>query len=208
MTSPPAAFEALRAATLCPFARRAEVRYSPPWDEANGFHANVAAHAGALATFVAEGERDALHGFVSEIVIGDGAHDFDRVRRSFNAYLVGLAEYDDDCRLAMNCDKLAAEWQFSFRGMRMFLNVFAPCYQPPHSKFIPSPNSFWVFFQPEYSFDLCNIDPSKIATKALIRSAFREAGMPYDGAQIDRRIESLLYMFPMRGTDGPVRWWD
>lgn len=201
-------FEAMRSSTYCPFAKRARIRFSPPWQTTLDFEGNVAAHAAALSKFVVEGKRDSQHGFVSQVSLGNDACDFDSVRQAFGAYLEGLAQHDDDCHKALSADKLSRDWQFSFDGMRMFLNVFAPCYPQPHSKFIDSPHSFWVFFQPEYSFDLCGIDPSKVAKKDVIRAAFRDAGMTYDGAQIDKRIEALLYMFPIRPTDEPVRWWD
>ena len=203
-----AEFESMRASTYCPFAKGANIRFSPPWKNSLGFDGNVAAHAAALADFVVEGQRSHLHGFVSQITLGEDACDFDHVRKAFRAFLHGLARHDDDCCNALKDDKMSTDWQFSFRGMRMFLNVFAPCYPQPHSKFIDSPGSLWVFLQPEYSFDLCGIDPSKTAAKDAIRASFRNAGMNYDGGQIDKRIEALLYMFPMRPTDEPVRWWD
>jgi FPC/CPF motif-containing protein YcgG len=148
-----------------------------------------------------------MHGFVSEIVIGLGARSFEDVRRGFRSYLNGLADHDEDCRRTLNGDKLRSKWQFSFAGMQMFLNVFAPCYEQPHSKFIASDDSFWVLFQPEFSFGLCGVDSSRGELKQQIREKFSSCGMPYNGEMIDRRIEALLYMFPQRITDDPVRWW-
>ena len=177
------------------------------WDRSLSSCDNTRLHAEALSAFVRVAEEGRIQGFVSEIVIGPDAQRLEGVRRRFKGYLADLARHDDDCRRTLDLDKLGPGWQFSFAGMRMFLNVFAPCYEQPHSKFIASNDSFWVFFQPEFSFDLCGVDSSRGELKQQIRERFSSHGMPYNGQMIDRRIEALLYMFPQRMTDDPVRWW-
>lgn len=64
-----------------------------------------------------------------------------------------------------------------------------------------------VFFQPEQSFDYCGARPLSVV-KHEIRARFRSAAMPYNGEQIDRRLEALLYMFPMDPFGRTVRWWE
>jgi hypothetical protein len=99
-------------------------------------------------------------------------------------------------------------WQFSYLGERLFLNVFSNCYPISHSKHLDSPGGIVIFAQPEDAFDFCGIDPSRKAVKESIRERFRDAGMPYSGELIDRRIESLLYVFPAAEDDEPVRFWE
>ena len=41
----------------------------------------------------------------------------------------------------------------------------------------------------------------------IIAGSWLAHGMRYNGEMIDRRTEALLYMFPQRVTDNPVRWW-
>jgi hypothetical protein len=207
MTSKTNPFETLRQATYCPFAKTANVRFAPMWDRLLTPCDNIRLHAETLSAFVRVAEKERIQGFVSEVVIGSDAQSFEGVRCGFRDYLADLAMYDEDCRRTLDLDKLGPKWQFSFAGMRMFLNVFASCYKQPHSKFIASDNSFWVLFQPEFSFGLCGVDSSRGELKQQIREKFSSRGMPYNGAMIDRRIEALLYMFPQHITCDPVRWW-
>jgi hypothetical protein len=201
-------FERLRAETRCPFAKAAKVWFGPDWLPKLGWSGNVARHAVELRLFAERAATERYHGFASEVRIGPRAVDFESVRAGFRDYLGSLAEADPDCARSLAADLTVKEWQFEFSGVRMFLNVFAPCYPQPHSKRLQSENAFWVFFQPEFAFDLCNIDPRSVATKQRIREAFAAAGMPYNGSQIDARLEAFLYMFPVDPAGEPVRWWD
>jgi hypothetical protein len=200
-------FEILKSATYCPFAKGAVVEFGPEWCRERTWCENIEEHAKALSDFADTGELRKQHGFAAEVVIGPDALDLEGVRQGFKRYLFSLAKHDEDCSRCLQQDKLSEAWQFRYSGVRFFLNVFAPCYDAPHSKFIKTSESFWVFYQPEYSFDLCNIDRTKLRTKDRIRAVFAQHGMAYSGALIDQRIEALLYMFPQNGEDEPVRWW-
>jgi hypothetical protein len=200
-------FKRMVGQTRCPYAKTAKVWYAPAWNTDASYYENVGFHATALRQFVPVAKAERYHGFVSEITIGPRAKDFDTVKRAFREYLHALASTDTNCQQCMMGVRGDKSWQFEYAGLRMFLNVFAPCYPAPHSKRVEAEDCFFVFFQPEHSFDLCGVNPQNRAAKTQIRSAFADADMPYNGAAIDARIEAELYMFPLNPTDPPVRWW-
>lgn len=201
-------FRDLQRRTHCPFARTARIVLAPDWQHDRTYTENVAHHAGALRSFVQTGTADRHHGFVAGVGVGGRYRDFSAVRAAFGDYLLALGATDESCDDRMRADRLDRDWQFTYSGCRMFLNVFAACYPKSHSKFIDTESLFYVFFQPEYSFQMCGAGPLAPGVKHEIRKRFKAAGMPYDGALIDRRIEALIYMFPLQLGDEPVVWWD
>jgi hypothetical protein len=200
-------FDSLARRTICPFAKTAKLWNGPPWNFATSLSENAARHAPDLRQFGKVAKSERYSGYVAEIGTGD-ATQFAVVKQTFRAYLMSLAALDPDCARVMGGGFEQLDWQFEFGGVRHFLNVFAPCYVQPHSKFIASVDRFYVFFQPEFSFDFCGVNPNSKAIKEKIRTSFGTAQMPYNGAQIDKRIEALLYMFPESPSGGPVRWWE
>lgn len=76
------------------------------------------------------------------------------------------------------------------------------------AKHVAYDGSLYIFFQPEYTFDICNVNRTKVGLKAQIRERFADAGMSYDGATIDSRRKALSFVFPMESGDPPVRWWE
>lgn len=201
------AFQRMVGQTYCPYAKTAKVWYGPPWNIDATYSENIGSHAVALQQFAPVAKAQRYQGFVSEIVIGPEAKHFGAVKRAFRDYLYALASTDSSCRRCMEEVSSDKSWQFEYAGLRMFLNVFAPCYAAPHSKRVGVEDRFFIFFQPEYSFDLCGINPQNRIAKTQIRAAFAGAGMPYNGGAIDARIEAELYMFPLGPSDPPVRWW-
>lgn len=202
------AFKDLKDRTLCPFARSAKIWFGPPWDTSLRFRENCSIQATDLRRFCEAAYEGRYHGFVAGLRVGDAAQNAEDVKVAFRDFLNGLAAEDASCGRCMAQHPLSEDWQFEFGDVRMFLNVFAPCYERPHSKRVESTGAFFVLFQPEFSFDFCGIDPGSRDTKLEIRRRFASAGMPYNGAQIDSRIEALLYMFPSDPFGEPVRWWE
>jgi hypothetical protein len=201
-------FKQLKLETLCPFAKSAKIWYGPDWDFALTFRENVSSQTDDLRRFAQSALVGRFHGYVAEIGIGKAATEFESVRHAFRNYLRELASSDESCNRCFETNPMDLGWQFEYANVRMFLNVFAPCYQRPHSKSVNAPDRFFVFFQPEFSFDFCGIDPGSKNTKRKIRESFAMAGMPYNGAQIDARHEALLYMFPADPFGLPVNWWE
>lgn len=201
-------FERLKQRTFCPFASSAKVKQYMYWDSDLGFVDNVLYHAVALREFTEHAQEQKFHGFASRVYIGPEVKSFEATRVNFRRYLFALALFDQNCAHCLEQEKIDVNWQFSFNYLRMFLNVFSPCYSPQHSKYIESDDSIYIFFQPEYAFDLCGSRPLDEAIITHIRDKFRSAGQEYDGELIDRRIEAHIYMFPEKSGDPPVNWWD
>lgn len=200
-------FRKLKLETTCPFAKSAKVWFGPCWDHSSDWSENIRAQAADLLRFSETAEIGGYHGYAAQIGLGSAARDFESVRRGFGRYLLALSETDASCAACMRGDFETLGWQFEYAGTRMFLNVFAPCYPARHSKRVDDFENFFVFFQPEFSFDLCGVNSDRPTIKRQIRSLFAQAGTPYNGEQIDSRFEALLYMFPHEPFGPPVRWW-
>jgi hypothetical protein len=200
------AFAHLKQTTKCPFAKGSRVHSAPDWDFNLPFDANAERHGEALRDFVVQVEPERLHGFVSKVGCNQPSPSFAMVAEQFCRYLRALAKTDESCAACMSQDVLSRDWQFTYAGTRCFINVFASCYADVHSKRCDVTDGFYVFFQPERSFDFCG--RSLLDTfKHEIRRRFADAGMPYDGALIDDGYEALIYMFPEEPFGAPVEWW-
>lgn len=199
-------FETIRQTTLCPYAARASISYGPEWVEQLPADTNWDRNAASLADWASRAFETRSHGHVMELGT-EHADDFDQVRRTLRLTLTELSSRDpaeSQC-LAQNLDDPG--WQFDFANLRLFVNLFAPCYPVGHTKHSPVTGRVFLFFQPEFSFDFCGINPQNTAAKEFVRQRFREAGSPYSGELIDRRQEAYLYMFPLNPEGEPVRWW-
>ena len=199
-------FETIRQTTLCPYAARANVSYGPAWLQELSARPNWDRIAASLAEWADRAYETRSHGYVIEIG-GVDADDFDEVRRTLRRTLTELNARDPAESNCLQEDLEDPGWQFDFAGLRLFANVFAPCYSPGHTKHSPVPHRVYVFFQPEFAFDFCGINPRNRAARELVRRRFLEAGSPYNGELIDRRQEAYLYMFPLDPMGQPVKWW-
>lgn len=200
------AFTFLKSTTLCPFAQSARVDYGPPWSGELTFFENVTNIAQALRRHLPECRREKMQGFVAEIGV-DEPLTFDGAVATFRRFVFELGRHDESCRVALG-QKIDAEgWNFVFAGEPIFLNLFAGCYPNPHSKKIAHLKNIFVFFQPEFTFDFCNVNRSRTNLKNQIRQKFAAAGMPYDGRTIDSRRKALSYVFPVEANSPPVEWW-
>jgi YqcI/YcgG family len=201
-------FKKLVESTSCPYAATAKVHFGPPWHKDKSFEDNIQRIAIDLAEFCEFAFRKKYHGYVVNLNLGTSVQDFSVVKKTFCRFLFGLNSRDSQASNCMQKQFLSRDWQFEFAGVKLFANVFAPCYSINHTKYVESTEEMFVFFQPEFSFDFCGINPKNRHTKEYIRHIFAEHGKPYDGELIDQRIEALLYMFPKRLGDDPVYWWE
>src|SRR3954451_15096581 len=139
------AFQKIVGQTYCPYAKAAKIWYGPLWDMGATYFKNIESHVIGLRQFVQVAKAQCYHGFVSEIVIGPEARDFGAVKRAFRQYLYSLASTDSSCRRCMEEVCSDKYWQFEYADVRMFLNVFAPCYEVLHSKRAEVDDRFFVF---------------------------------------------------------------
>lgn len=199
------AFQQVQATTRCPFAADANLAFGPICKR-DGAGVAVEALAAAFCSFLSDFRREALDGFVWGVE-GDESTSLAGTASLFARTIAALARLDS-VPSVVPWDRVGTvEWQYSFVGERLFLNVFSPCYPRTHSKHLPAEGGIVVFAQPEDAFEVAGVNPARTSLKAEIRRRFEEAGMPYDGGMIDKRIEAHLYLFPLTVGQCPVTWW-
>ncbi|HMJ79385.1 MAG TPA: YqcI/YcgG family protein [Iamia sp.] len=195
-------FEAIRARTHCPFAPSASITFGPGLD----VDRDLARVAEALARYTAALAPGSSSGFV--LGVRGACDSVADAGQLLNRLLLGLARAErQDAGWCWGPNVESPTWQFEYGGVKMFVNVFGPCYPASHSKHAEWDEGIIVFFQPESSFDDCGVHPGRRDLRRSIRRRFAEAGQPYSGPLIDRRVEALLYVFPVGLDDAPVRWW-
>lgn len=163
-----------------------------------------------LAKFSQVYELEKFSGFAFDAAAVDGSNleKFNDCVHPFRSVLCALLEIDglDPSLLWANIEDY--DWQYSLCGLRLFVNLFAPCYPPRHTKHLPVLDRIVLFLQPERSFDFCDVNSSRGDLRRRIRERFAKAGRPYSGDLIDTRIEAHLYVFPLEIGDPIVRWWE
>jgi YqcI/YcgG family len=105
----------------------------------------------------------------------------------------------------------AEGWQFSFCEIRMFLVVMSSVYPQTNSRYSPVPDSTFMFFQPEASFDNfmphSEYDTRTQRLKLVIRQDFVRAGKEYDVTIVTSSSEVSKYVKPLNLGDSVVEWW-
>lgn len=200
-----APFRNLKETTLCPFARGAVLEYAANATATSDLNEAAKIVAQDLAVHMRIGRLQRLGGYVARLP--SSGNTFEADVRDFAAFVNALGEHDASCREALSQDPTAVGWSLKIDGEPVFLNLFSAFYPQRHSKYISSPGSFWIFFQPEYVFEQHGINRDARETKINIRRCFAEAGMEYDATQIDRRRKAHCFVFPLRPEDGPIEWW-
>jgi hypothetical protein len=158
-----------------------------------------------------EGRKRRLDGFVLRIPAAGFAADLGMLSRTFNRILQLLAKHDPTGRDCFETDVLEEDWQFSFNGTRFFITAFTPFYSKGHSRYSPSRDSAFVYFQPEYSFDhhnVCAGNPDRERLKEVIRREFANSGAAYNVTFVAQPIEAYKYVKPLKIGDFPVEWWN
>ena len=120
--------------TLCPYATTSKVAYSRPWSQDRNFRENLAAIATQLGEFCDYARKLRFHAFVCELY-SVNAHEFEHVVALFRKFLISLSESDPAQSACMKTDLLQPSWQFEFSALRLFIILFAPCYEPWHPKY-------------------------------------------------------------------------
>jgi FPC/CPF motif-containing protein YcgG len=164
-----------------------------------------------LIRFVRCAEQEELDGFVFEVYGEEYSNTFPDMCRTVKKTLNLLSNLDPVNENCMRGDLLSKDWQFSFSQQRFFVSVFAPCYPENHCRYSHNPKSIFLFFQPEFSFDVHGIhkdNSNRHKIKNKIRKSFAEVGSAYDVELVNQGIEAYLYIMPLRVGDKPVRWWD
>jgi FPC/CPF motif-containing protein YcgG len=204
-------FKSIVNTTRCPFANKAKLWGSYEWDMAKSLEDNVINSIPTLIRFVRCAEQEELDGFVFEVYGEEYSNTFPDMCRTVKKTLNLLSNLDPVNENCMRGDLLSKDWQFSFSQQRFFVSVFAPCYPENHCRYSHNPKSIFLFFQPEFSFDVHGIhkdNSNRHKIKNKIRKSFAEVGSAYDVELVNQGIEAYLYIMPLRVGDKPVRWWD
>lgn len=203
-------FARLIKSTKCPFATKAQVEYGEMWSRDTDLPSMVHRWADELRTFVVKAHTAKLDGI---ILSGHGKHvpsDLHGLAECVRVILSGLTGLDRGTGLTQT-EIEDPGWQFSFGGERMFLVTFASLYSANNARHSPVPDSMFMFFQPEFSFDhfmpYSEHDPRTHRLKAAIRRDFTSANMTYDLNIVGSCHEALKYIKPLNLDDPPVKWW-
>ena len=144
-------FQAVREATQCIFSGIARLWGAPAWDGRLSIENNVDLIIPFLTCFTKAAEPESLDGFVIRLDDGPNIGDMSALSRHFARVLACLAARDPQPNNSFAREVLTPDWQFSFRGTRLFISVFSPLYQASHSRH--SEQGTFVMLQPESSFD-------------------------------------------------------
>jgi len=202
------AFMAVARGTPCPFALNANIEFARPWLSNQSFEENSEHLAADLKSFCANARQRNMHGLVLEAAVGARALSTEGAWASMRMLMTAIASRDRSASESLKSDRIECRgWQFTVDNTRLFVSLFAPCYPPGHTKHLPALDTVAIFFQPDFSFDLCGINSQDGRVKNRVRALFERAGKRYDTELIDRRIESHIYVSPLQNGDSPVRWW-
>jgi len=193
--------------TLCPYSDR-ESRIGPAWNDAVTFAENIQSNAIELERFFNTFFQLQSHGYVMEVKSQAVVTNLYQFARLFYKILVALSDVDPNKSNCLESTIDSVGWQYEFCGFRTFITAFAPCYTKRHPRYSYSTELSYLFFQPEKSFSFCGVNSKNRKAKELARQRFKEAGRPYDGRLIDRRVEAWLYILPDEIGDPPIEWWD
>ncbi|UGQ15272.1 YqcI/YcgG family protein [Yinghuangia sp. ASG 101] len=205
-----ARFAAVARGTHCVYAPSSRLWGSPAWDPAGTAHDNLDATLPVLCDFVDRSRAEQLDGFVIELAGPRFGRDVPSLARSTHAVLRHLSDHDPAGERSLDREIETLPWCFAFGGEPMFVNTFAPCYPPAHSRHAFGAEHTYVVLQPRHSFGRV-LRPGETVLPPAVRERIRADYARHDRAY-DPRIsshphEAWRVVRPLAGTR-PVRWWE
>jgi hypothetical protein len=204
------AFANVTTSTQCPFAKKGRIHYGTTWSGLIEFTEQIRVWTHEMTAFVQLVPTVNPDGFV----IGVNGESSPKTRQELSLFVCRtLNELTIHSRgYPLTQKEVSTDgWQFFFRGIRMFLVVMSSVYLKTNSRYSPVPDSTFMFFQPETSFDNfmphSEHDPRTQRQKAAIRNAFVRAGKEYDTAIVTSTSEVSKYVKPLNLGDAVVEWW-
>lgn len=205
-------FQAVIDSTLCPFAPDAKIWGAKAWDKALNFEENITSNLSWLERFAKVCDPEQLDGFVIEVKLDENNHsDLISLGKLLNQTLRVISTNDPAGQNCMDEEIETPTWRFSFGGVTFFISTFSDLYGPDNSRHSPHPGSFFVFFQPEKSFDHHHIhrdNPKRDNIKQNIRQSFKDHHRGYDVALVEQKIEAYKYLKPLHLSELPIKWWE
>lgn len=203
------AFEPIRAASPCLFARSSRVIGCPAASATAGAQEIAALLAPGLSELCAHVAPSLVEGVVIELVDPGRGDTIAHLARTVRDVLNEVARVDDDARASMAEPIGAPDWWFRFAGVELLLVTFAPCYPAAHPRASFGPSTF-LLFQPHAVFARRRPPGSEhfpVDVKRAIREAFDASGRGYDARLSASSIEALKFVKPLHASDPPVEWW-
>lgn len=196
--------------TKCSFARTAKVWGNYEWDEMLSFERNIQNSLPSLIRFTKAADAEGLDGYVFEIKNSNLEDSFDGLCSVLKNTMDNLSAFDPTGENVMQTQIDHSDWQFTFNGVRLFTTTFASFYPKNHPRYSPIEGSYFIFLQPEFSFDHHGIhkgNEKRDNIKDSIRDKFIKTGGYYDIDLIKQPIEAYKYIKPLEVGSEPIAWW-
>lgn len=192
--------------TLCPYSDKPFIM-GPKWIVEDSYELNIKNQLNDIIDFSNSFTQNEIYGYVLEVAIKTKINTLEQTSELFLNILKILNKLDPAKSNCLDLEKENKKWQFEFNNMRTFFSVFSPCYSPENPRYSYDENIMYIFFQPEESFNMAGVSRLNRQGKINARKKFSDAGRPYDGSLIDKRIEAWLYITPCNIGDKPIKWW-
>jgi FPC/CPF motif-containing protein YcgG len=201
-------FEAIAAASACPFARLGTHVAGPEWLTDVAVVDNAARVAADLAALLATGRAD-WDGYVVEIAERAAPSSVAALGDLLRELLTALSTMDPSGK---NCMALPVEtkgWWFRFGSRRFFVLTLSSLYSVDHSRSTLGVPGTFVLFQPEHAFDnaLRKLGAVTPRVRSNVRKAFATQGRSYDASLSESPYEVHRYVKPLERGAPVVRWW-
>jgi hypothetical protein len=204
-------FAPIRNGTHCIYAPSSRLWGGPAYDPALTAEENLAATLPVLCDFLDRARTDRLDGFVIELADRRFGADVPSLARSTHAVLRHLSDHDPAGEHPLDAEIETVSWCFSFGAEPIFVNTFAPCYPPAHSRYAFGSQSTYILLQPRHSFGRV-LRPGETVLPPAVRQRIRDAYAGHDRGY-DPHISSNPYeawriVRPLGSGDPEVRWWE
>lgn len=197
--------------TACPYARNARIIYAPPWEPQLSVEENTARAVPFLDLFVAHSATLCLDLFVMEVRNDPAVGDIGAMAQVLYRIL-GTLSQADPARVEQLTEGITTkEWDFVYRGERLFVPVFAPFYSANHPRYSHVPGSAYLVFQGDGSFKRRRIssrNPNRKQLTADIARLFLNGGFTYEVTLVTHPFKAARYLKPLRLSDEPIYWWE
>lgn len=204
-------FRVLVNRTCCPYAKVANIRYAPKWDQSRTIRENVLALLPYLDQFVERSEEEELDMFVIEVRDNKFIKDINAFASLVYNVLDILHEVDPTSEGTFTDGITSMEWDFVYRNVEFFIPTFTPFYDSNHIRYSHQKDSAFIAFQPDHCFDRHGINsknPNRRQITEKVRERFEKAGIEYDVSLVSGSIKAVRYIKPLKTGQSLIRWWE
>jgi YqcI/YcgG family len=147
-------FRTIQNATHCPFARAAKIWGAPPYRDSLTLDENLGTSLPLLIAFTCAAKSQTLDGFLFTFPVSIFGNDMASLCITVKRFIEFLMLNDPACPRSLHQEQVTeTNWRFHFNAEDFFVNVFAPFYEPGHSRHTYSvKDTIFIMLQPEASF--------------------------------------------------------